>query len=421
MISTNDDHMRVLLISQYFPPETGGPPNRLLSIATGLREAGHEVHVIAEKPNHPEGIIREEYRGGLFDERTYDGIPVTYTWVHTHPEKDFVRRLTFYLSFMVMAVVGAMRTWGDFDVVLASSPPLFVGLSGWLAACCKNARFVFDVRDLWPDLAVAMNELDGPLKIRLAKRLEHFIYHRANAVTAVTNGFCDVIQTVTGPGTPVQRVMNGTEPEVFERDEAGQRLRKESGFDDRFVVTYAGNVGICQGLDHILEAASRLEEERPEVLFRFVGSGPVKEELQGEAKRRSLNNVEFHPRVSLDEAAAHMAAADALLVPLADHKIYKSFIPSKLFDSMAAGRPVLLSVDGEARALLDDAHAGKYYPAEDGRALAETICWMIDHPEACDEMGKNGRVYARKHCTRKVQADRMMRFLESLVGQTEAV
>ncbi|WP_263810709.1 glycosyltransferase family 4 protein [Salinibacter pepae] len=409
--------MRVLLVSQYFPPETGGPPNRLLSIANGLRDAGHEVHVIAEKPNHPEGIIREGYRGGIFDERTYDGISVTYTWVYTHPEKDFVKRLSFYLSFMVMAILGAWRTHGEYDVVLASSPPLFVGVSGWLAAQLKGAQFVFDVRDLWPDLAVAMNELDGPLKIWLAKRLEHFIYHRADAITAVTNGFCETIQSVTGPDTPVQRVMNGTEPEVFQRDEAGRRLRKVSGFDDRFVVTYAGNIGICQGLDHILEAASRLEEEQPEVLFRFVGSGPVKDKLQREAERRSLNNVEFHPRVSLDEAAAHMAAANALLVPLADHEIYRSFIPSKLFDSMAAGRPVLLSVDGEARSILEDAEAGRYYPAENGQELANHIRWMVDHPEARTQMGENGRAYAQTHCTREAQAKRMTAFLEELVGQ----
>lgn len=408
--------MRILVISQYFPPETGGPPNRLFSIARELNRAGHDVHVVAEKPNHPEGIIREEYRGGLFHERAFEGIPVTYTWVYTHPEKDFVKRLLFYVSFMVMAVWGTVRTQGDFDVVLASSPPLFVGLSGWIAARMKNAEFVFDVRDLWPDLAVAMNELDGHLKVWLAKRLEHFIYHRTDAITAVTNGFCQAIQSVTGPDTPVRRVMNGTEPNIFQRDEAGQRLREKSGFDDRFVVTYAGNIGICQGLDHVLEAADCIEEERSEVLFRFVGSGPVKEELQREAERRSLDNVEFHPRVSLKEAAAHMAAADALLVPLADHKIYRSFIPSKFFDSMAAGRPVLLSVDGEARGIMEDAETGRYYPAEDGELLAKQVQWLLNHPETAEQMGENGREYAKANCTRKVQAERMAGFLEEVVS-----
>ncbi len=409
--------MRVLFLTQYFLPETGATTNRIVSLAKGLQSRDHDVVVVTAKPNHPEGVIRKGYRGRGLVYDVQKGIPTIHTWVYADPEKSLLTRLRNYLSFMCSSIVGAVRAHGSFDVVVASSPPLFVGPAGWIAARLLGAKFVFDVRDLWPDLAVAMNELDGPLKIWLAKRLEHFIYHRADAITAVTNGFCEAIQSVTGSDTPVQRVMNGTEPEIFRRDEAGQRLREESGFDNRFVITYAGNVGICQGLDHILEAAERLEKDRQEVLFRFVGSGPVKEKLQQEAERRNLANIEFHPRVSLDEAAAHMAAADALLVPLADHEIYRSFIPSKLFDSMAAGRPVLLSVDGEARSILEDAEAGRYYPAENGQELANHIRWMVDHPEAHTEMGENGRAYAQTHCTREAQAKRMTAFLEELVGQ----
>ena len=406
--------MRVLLISQYFPPETGATSNRMISIAKGLRRAGHEVHVIAEKPNHPEGVIREGYRGGAFEERRYEGIPVTYTWVYTDPDKDFIKRLAFYLSYMVMAVLGAIRTKGSFDVVLASSPPLFVGISGWLAARLKGAKFVFDVRDLWPDLAVAMNELSNPATIRLAKELEHFIYRRSDAITAVTEGFCREIEQVVGPNTAMTRVMNGTVPETFQKDKEGQRLRKEEGLDDRFVITYAGNIGICQGLNHILEAASHLQQELPHVLFQFVGSGPVKQDLVVEVERRGLENVRFYPRVPLDQAAIRMAASDALLVPLAEHEIYRMFIPSKLFDSMAVGCPVLLSVDGEARSILNDANAGRYYPAEDAKGLANEVQWLVENPEERRAMGEQGRNFARRNCTRKAQAERMVEFLEQI-------
>lgn len=408
--------MKVLILSQYFLPETGATTNRIVSLAKGLQADGHDVVVVTAKPNHPEGIIREGYQEGVVVEDKQEGIPTIHTWVYAHPEKSLFTRLVNYVSFVGTSVVGAFRAQGSFDVVLASSPPLFVGLAGWIIGRLLGAEYVFDVRDLWPDLAVAMNELDGPFKIWLAKRLEHFIYHRADAITAVTDGFCKAIQSVVGEDTPVRRVMNGTEPEVFQRDEAGVKLRKANGFDDQFVVTYAGNIGICQGLNHILDAADHLQSDRPEVLIRFVGSGPVKEELRQEAEERELENVEFHPRVSLDEAAAHMAAADALLVPLADHEIYRSFIPSKLFDSMAAGRPVLLSVDGEAREIMEDAGAGRYYPAEDGEALVQQIQWLADRPMKAKEMGKNGREYARTHCTRDVQAERMVKFLEGIIS-----
>lgn len=407
--------MRILLISQYFPPETGATSNRMISIARGLRRAGHNVHVIAEKPNHPEGVIRDDYRGGPFEERFYEGIPVTYTWVYTHPEKDFLKRIAFYTSFMVMAVVAAMRKNGPFDVVLASSPPLFVGISGWLAARLSGAQFVFDVRDLWPDLAVAMGELGNPVVVRSAKALERFIYHRADAITAVTKGFAEEIKRMIGGNTPMTRVMNGTVPDLFQRDEAGAKLRAEDGIDDRFVVTYAGNIGICQGLPHIVEAAEKLAQQYPEVLFQFVGSGPFKDELKETVAARGLDNVRFVPRVSMDKAAAYMTGSDALLVPLAHHDIYCMFIPSKLFDSMAAGRPILLSVDGEAREILNEAEAGRYYAAEDSDALARQVQWLVDHPEEREAMGQRGRLYAQAHCTRSEQVKKMEEFLSQLL------
>lgn len=406
--------MRVLLISQYFPPETGGPPNRLLSVAEGLREAGHEVHVIAEKPNHPEGIIRDDYRGGLFEDRKYEEIPTTYTWVYTHPQKNFLKRLVFYLSFMVMAVLGAVRAEGDFDLVLASSPPLFVGISGWLAAQVKDAKFVFDVRDIWPEVAVAMGALTNPWVVRLAEGLEKFIYDRADGITAVTNSFCDHIQEVASDHIPMRRVMNGTMPDVFQQDERREEVRKELGVEEKYVVTYAGNHGLAQGLLHIVHAADHLRENE-EVVFVLVGSGPVKEDLIQEAEARGLDNIQFLDRVPLEKAAAYMAASEALLVPLEDHEIYRKFIPSKLFDSMASGRPVLLSVDGEARSILEESEGGWYYPAEDGEALAERIEWLSDHSQEGKEMGKNGRAYAQKNCTRAAQAEKMADFLEQIV------
>lgn len=408
--------MRVLLVTQYFFPETGATSNRLLSLAKGLQAAGHEVAVVAEKPNHPEGVIRSDYRDGFFTERCYEGVPVIYTWVYTRPQKDFKTRLLFYLSFMLTAILGSRRAQGPFDVVLASSPPLFVGVAGWVAAWLKNARFVFDVRDLWPDVAVAMGALDNPALIRAARFLERFLYKQADGVTAVTDSFCQHIEALTRSEKPLARVMNGTVPEVFQQEEAGRRLRSELDLDDAFVVAYAGNHGEAQGLAHVLGAAAHLQKGASGVHFLMVGSGPVKRELIEKAQQQGLTNVQFRARVPLKEAGAHMAAADALLVPLARHEIYQQFIPSKLFDSMAAGRPVLLSVSGEARTILEEAGGGRYYPAEDGPALAEQILWLRDHPEACREMGRRGQDYALRHCTREAQAEKLVRFLEDRVA-----
>ena len=411
--------MRILIVTQYFFPETGATSNRVLSLAEGLREAGHDVTIIAEKPNHPEGVVYEGYRRGWFVEGSHKGIPVIHTWVHTRPEKNFVDRLLFYVSFMVTAVLGATKARGAYDVVLATSPPLFVGLAGWAISKLKRAKFVFDVRDLWPLLAVEMGELRNPKVIRWAERVEHFIYNHADGVTTVTEGFRRAISEATQGQVPIELVMNGTVPHVFDRDEEGARLREETDWGDRFVVTYAGNVGLCQGLDHVVDAAATLEQAAPQVQFVFVGEGPSKENLVKEVEQRQIRNVQFLGRVPLEKAAAYMAASDALLVPLADEAIYQKFIPSKLFDSMAAGRPVLLAVDGEARRILDQAEAGLYYAPESGEALSDAVQRLLEHPERGRGMGQAGRSFANEHFDRKVQARKMASFLEAIVQSNE--
>lgn len=371
--------------------------------------------VLTEKPCYPEGVIEEEYRGGLFEERVVEGVSVINTWVYTRPEASFVTRLLSYLTFMIMAVLGAGRAEGSFDVVLASSPPLTAGVAGWAVAKLKRARFVLDVRDLWPDVAVAMGEVENPAVIRVAKAVERFLYRQADSITAATERFCEHIGSTVSDAPPLKRIMNGTIPETFDQAERRGEMRETLGVDSEdFVVTYAGIMGRAQGLPHILEAADQVEGEG-DIVFHLRGRGAIKEQLVEEAHTRSLDNVRFFEYCPLEKAAAHMAASDALLVPLADDDLYHSFIPSKLFDSLASGRPVLLSVDGEAREILLRADAGRFYPPEDGAALAEQIRWLLDHPNERDVMGERGRAFAREHCTRRAQAAKLVQFVESIV------
>ncbi len=413
--------MRVLVVSQYFPPESGACANRVRSFVRGLRAEGHEVVVITEKPCYPEGVIEEEYRGGFFEERVVDEISVINTWIYTSPEASFFTRLLSYLTFMVMAILGAGRAKGSFDVVLASSPPLTAGVAGWAVAKLKRARFVLDVRDLWPDVAVAMGEVENPLVIRVAKAVERFLYRQADGITAATERFCEHIGSTVDNAPPLKRIMNGTVPETFDQAEQRSEMRELLGLDSEdFVVTYAGIMGRAQGLPHILEAADQLEGE-DDIVFHLRGRGATKEQLVEEAHTRSLDNVRFFEYCPLEKAAAHMVASDALLVPLADDDLYRSFIPSKLFDSMASGRPVLLSVEGEAREILEEAEAGTFYPPEDGTALAERVRRLMNHPDERAEMGRRGKAYANEHCTRRAQAQEMTNFLESLAGHPNSV
>jgi glycosyltransferase involved in cell wall biosynthesis len=407
--------MRVLLISQHFYPETGATQNRLMAMAEAFVLGGHEVHVVASKPNHPEGEIWPEYRGGWFVKKRVRGFDVVHTWLFTRPQKSLGSRTLSYITFMLAAIQAGFLLPSRFDVVIASSPPPFLGVSGWILARWKCARYLLDVRDLWPGLAVALGELKNPLGIRLAQGLERFLYHKADKISAVTEPLVKEIRTIVGEGKPVELVMNGTTPEFFTAEGVAAGVRATRGWDGKFVVLYAGNVGVCQGLHHVLEAAKLLEDEAPNVRFVILGNGPRKAQLESLACKINLRNLGFLPRVELEQAIQTMSAADALLVPLVSSEMCDLFIPSKLFDTMACGRPVLLSVNGEARRILESAGGGLYYPAENASELATKILWLRAHPDAATEMGRRGRDYVNEHCLRSQQMKKLLHLAECTI------
>jgi glycosyltransferase involved in cell wall biosynthesis len=406
--------MRILFFSQYYFPETGATSNRVYSLAKTFQDEGHDVRVIAEKPNHPEGVFHKGYRRGAFIDGDYNGVPVTWCWVHTGPDKGFLGRILFYTSYMVMAVWAVFRLKGKYDVVLASSPPLFVGLSGWAAARIKRARFVFDVRDLWPEVAVKMGELNNPKAIRLAESIERFLYRKADLITVVTESFRESIIAKGIKGDRIEMVTNGTEPDAFFLNEKPEGLRQKWNLPSGFIVSFVGNLGLAQGLDHILEAAHSLQNDDVEdVFFLFVGDGPRKAGLVEKAVLSGLRNVIFRDRVSLPEAVEYMNASDLLLVSLANDPIYKKFIPSKLFDAMAASKPVLLSVDGESHRILDESGGGIWYPAEDASKLKNALLHLKNDAATRTLMGQKGKEFVRRHYTRRAQALKMLSMIDN--------
>jgi glycosyltransferase involved in cell wall biosynthesis len=404
------------LISQYFFPETGATSNRIFSLAKKFKEEGHDVRVISEKANHPKGVFFEGFEEGMFLDREYKGIPVTYSWVYARPEKGFIGRILFYVSFMLTAVMAAFRTKGKFDIVCASSPPLFVGISGWIIAMIKSAKFVFDVRDLWPDVAVKMGALSNNFAINIAERIERLLYTKADLITTVTPSFR---KTISGKGADLSKIKvitNGTDPDIFKIENVNGQLRTSLGLSDRFYVSYVGNIGLAQGLEHIIESAAQLDKKGyKDIAFLIIGDGPKKEELKSLVEFKKVGNVRFIDRVSLDIASKYMNASDILLVPLANDPIYSQFIPSKLFDSMAASKPILLSVDGEARKIIEQSEAGFYYEAESADQLSKKIIWLKTHTKEAEGMGRKGRDFVIKNYSRKVQAQKMLDSFQELI------
>jgi glycosyltransferase involved in cell wall biosynthesis len=274
---------------------------------------------------------------------------------------------------------------------------------------------VFEVRDLWPESAVALGELKNPRAIVLAERLERACYRRARRIVVVTTG---IRKRLLERGLPVEKLVlipNGANTELFRPEPAaGAALRSELGLGDAFLVLYAGIHGIAQGLETVVESARMLERDR-RICFLFVGEGPVKAEILALAQRYGLENIHFHDEVPRSRVPAYLSAADVALVPLRKLDLFTAAVPSKIFDAWAAGCPTLVSIDGEARRVLEESGAGHYVEPENPRALAEAIRDLADHRDACQEMGVNGRSFVEIRFSRQAQARALEGVLRSLV------
>ena len=401
--------MRLLILTQYYPPETGAPQNRLGDLARRLARRGHAVTVLTSMPNYPKGRIFEGYRGRATMEERIDGVRVLRTWIYAAAGKGFAVRLLNYFSFVATSLLFGTGRIGRQDVVLVESPPLFLGISGWLLARGSGARMVFNVSDLWPASAVALGMVRHRGLIAAAEALEMFLYRAARLVTGQTQGIVDDIRRRC-PRTPVLLYTNGVDTAAFEPDSGRRRgeIRRRHGLpEDAFVAGYAGLHGLAQGLDVILDAATRA----PDAVFALWGDGPVKPDLEARAAARGLRNVRFFPTLPSREVPGLLAAFDAAIVPLKRDPLFLGALPSKMFEAMAAARPILLAVDGEARALVERAGAGLCVPPEDGTALAEAVERLRSDPALAARLGAQGRAHVLEHYDRERIAARVERAL----------
>jgi glycosyltransferase involved in cell wall biosynthesis len=404
--------MRILYISQYFPPEVGATQTRAYEMAIHLIKLGHRVVVLTEFSNHPKGIIPAEDKGKFCTFEKLDGIPVVRAWVYAKPKKNFLTRMVFYLSFMLTgAVVGSLLR-GPFDVVYATSPPFFVGVAGLWLSRLKSAKFVFEVRDLWPRSAVELNELTNRHFIRWSEKLERFYYKKADKVIAVTKGIFDALGACGLDEGKVKLVRNGTNSRLFSN--RGDALKERLGGKEKFIVLYAGIFGLAQGMEQLCELVGHLSSNH-NIHFVFIGEGPLKARVLAIKEENRLDNLTVLDEVPRDRIPDYISAADCCLVPLKKNPLFLGALPSKMFDCMACERPVILSVDGEARRVLEASLGGLYVEPENTGQMAEAILTLFDSPELCKKMGKAGRAFVSKNFSRKKEAQRLANILEDLV------
>ena len=410
--------MRILFLSHYFPPEVNAPAIRTHEHARRWVADGHEVTVITGVPNHPKGELFPGFENRWIQEEAVDGIRVIRTWMYLTPNAGFLRRSANYVLFMATAILAAPRA-GRPDVVIATSPQFFCGLAGRVVAWIKRRPFVLEVRDLWPDSIVQLGQLRQSQLIRALEALETRLYHSARLIVVNTRAF---IEHIAGRGIPRERielVYNGIDPDLFQPRPADEDLRREHGFEGKFVVTYMGTLGLAHGLTTVLEAAERLRDE-PAFHFLLIGDGAERERLERQIAERSLGNVTLVGLRPRAEVPAWIASSDALLVMLRDLPVFQTVVPSKMFEFLAQERPLIMAAPrgGECRALLEDAKAGFVLDAEDPDALADAIRFVHDQPEEAAERARAGRAWVLGDFVRDDLARRMLESVRAAIGAT---
>jgi glycosyltransferase involved in cell wall biosynthesis len=396
--------LRTLLVSHYFPPEIGAPQARLSEMARRWADQGDQVSVLTGMPNHPTGIVPSAYRGHRLLVEHTDGYRVVRTWLYATPNEGLVKRTLGHLSFMVTSVLLGARTSGSADVVVVSSPTFFSIFGAWALARLKRAPLVIDVRDLWPAIFVELGVLTDRRVIRALEWLELWCYRQASAVVVVSEGFRENLIRRGVPEHKVHTIRNGADIERFAPGGDPRPGRSRLGAsEDEVVVLYLGAHGLSHGLDTVIDAAS-LVAGRP-IRIALVGDGADRAALVAEVAARGLRNVTMLPGVPRHDVPDLLAAADICLVPLRDVPLFSTFIPSKLFEYLAAGKAVIGAVRGEAAQILADAGAAVVDPG-DATALADAIVALAEDPARRATMGVEGRRYVTEGFDRRVLADR---------------
>ena len=392
--------MRFLILTQYYPPETGAPQNRLSGLARELKASGHEVCILTAMPNYPAMQIHPDYIGKKYVVDEFENIPVHRAWIYVSKNRSIISRLMNYFSFTFSSMYYASKIKGNFDYLMVESPPLFLGISAWWISKRKKAKMVFNVSDLWPESAEKLGVISNKMFLKLATILEEWLYKKAFMVTGQTQGIVQNIKT-RFPNKKVHWLPNGVDESIFsfkKQENVRQQLKLSN---DDFLIMYGGIIGLAQGLDVILDAAKLLPAES-KITYLLLGDGPEKNRLQQRVVEENIARVKFLELVSREVVPSYVDAVDVAVIPLKKMDLFLGAIPSKIFENLALGKPLLLSVDGEARSLfIDQGNAGLFIEPENSKMLAEKSLQMEANPEMVREMGNNGKAFVQTYFMRK--------------------
>jgi glycosyltransferase involved in cell wall biosynthesis len=407
--------VHVLFLTDNFPPEVNAPASRTFEHCREWVKHGHKVTVITCAPNFPKGKVFDGYRNKLWQRETIEGIEVIRVWSYITANEGFLRRILDYQSYMVSAILASLFV-RKVDVIVGTSPQFFTACAAYVASRLKFRPYVFELRDLWPETIKAVGAMKSSFAIDMLEKLELFLYRKAAKVISVTKSFKTNLIRRGIDGAKIEVVTNGVDISQFKPRPKDAALTATLGLEGKFVAGYIGTHGLCQGLETLVEAADRLRGTG--VVFLFLGDGARKQHLREMAAAKKLDNVVFIDSVPKAEVPRYWSILDVSVIHLQKAELFTTVIPSKLFESMGMGLPVLHGVEGESADIVREEGAGIPFEPENVDELCSALTRLRSNPTELESFRANCLKGAQNY-DRTNLALRMMRVLEETVGRRE--
>lgn len=406
--------MKILILTQYFPPEPGACAARNSEHAAYWAKAGHRVEVDTAFPNYPSGIIPKNYKGKWLVRESRDDYLIIRSWVYATPNRAMWRRVLASATFMISGFLSGLCCAQRPNIIIASSGPFFVSVLGYLLSIFKRAPFVFEVRDILPQQAIDVGMLKNKFLIRFLIMTEEFLYRRARCVVTVAEASQ---RSLVQRGVPPEKcftVENGISANFFIPGSRENIIRETFGWKNKFIAMYIGTHGVSQGLYSLLETAEQLQDYK-DIHFVFVGDGAEKPGLIQYAREHNLKNIEFLPLQNKERMPLFYAAADVCFAPLRKGNYFELNIPSKIFEIMACARPIILGAGGQSRKIIEESGGGLAVTPESSSEYAQALLRLYQDPVLAHSLSEKGRQYVLNHFTRQQKAMEYLKILQASV------
>ncbi|MFH1718652.1 MAG: glycosyltransferase family 4 protein [Planctomycetota bacterium] len=410
--------MKILFLTHYFPPDSNAPASRVYEMAKRWVADGNEVTVITGVPNCPDGIVHEGYRNRIHRQvEMVDGIRVIRVWTYIAADEGTIRRILNFASYMLSAVWAGLFLKRH-DVLIATSPQFFCGWAGVLLSKIRRIPFVLEIRDIWPESIVAVGAMSNRKVIALLEKLERWMYAAATHIVAVGEGYKRRIVAKGVDPNRITIITNGVDTELFCPRSADEDIRKRHDLDHHFVCAYVGTLGMACGMDVAIRAGRILKERgHTRIRLMLIGEGAMFHELENDVRRHNLDNVILTGKLPRDSIPGYLASVDACLVHLKKTDIFKSVLPSKIFEAAAMERPIVLGVEGDAAELVRDASAGICIEPENAEELVTAVLKLDRDADLRDRYGRSGRQYVVRHFDRNALAGSYLELIRLLLAR----